>query len=195
MARHLLPIVFLLSLVAQRYIADVLNATLGFGWTQLTASGGVGRVVCAGGTGRTGAAELRRRLGPDPCGRSGAVPGRTSEERSGPPPYRCACGPVGYATDRTVVLSATPSTPVGAVDGVGDRLLVLSATPPTPLGAIAGVDWRAARARREGERRGRAAGGRPGDGRPGGRALGRAGAPLRGGSRERERLLLLSRGG
>src|SRR5580692_10587639 len=159
MARHLLPIVFLLSLVAQRYIADVLNATLGFGWTQLTASGGVGRVVCAGGTGRTGAAELRRRLGPDPCGRSGAVPGRTSEERSGPPPYRCACGPVGYATDRTVVLSATPSTPLGAVEGVG---------------------WRAARARREGERRGRAAGGRPGDGRPGGRALGRAGAPLRG---------------
>jgi hypothetical protein len=39
MARHLLPIVFLPSLVSQRYIADVRNATLGVRWPRLTASG------------------------------------------------------------------------------------------------------------------------------------------------------------
>ena len=39
MARHLLPIVFLPSLVSQRYIADVRNATLEVRWPRLTASG------------------------------------------------------------------------------------------------------------------------------------------------------------
>jgi hypothetical protein len=42
MARHLLPIVFVPSLVAQRYIADVRNATLGVSWARLIASSGGG---------------------------------------------------------------------------------------------------------------------------------------------------------
>jgi hypothetical protein len=34
--------------------------------------------------------------------------------------------PVGYAIDPDPVMSATPSTPIGAVNGVGDRLAILS---------------------------------------------------------------------
>jgi hypothetical protein len=34
--------------------------------------------------------------------------------------------PVGYAIDPNRVMSATPSTPIGAVNGVGDRLAILS---------------------------------------------------------------------
>jgi hypothetical protein len=37
--------------------------------------------------------------------------------------YPALCGePVSYAIDLVKVLSATPSTPLGAVDGVGDRI-------------------------------------------------------------------------
>jgi hypothetical protein len=35
-------------------------------------------------------------------------------------------GPVGYASDPKAYLSATPATPIGAVDGVGDRMWNLS---------------------------------------------------------------------
>jgi hypothetical protein len=39
--------------------------------------------------------------------------------------------PVGYAIDPNPDLSATPSTPIGAVDGVADMPPGLSATPAT----------------------------------------------------------------
>jgi hypothetical protein len=35
-------------------------------------------------------------------------------------------GPVGYAIDRKRIMSATPSTPIGDVAGVGDMNLNLS---------------------------------------------------------------------
>jgi hypothetical protein len=35
---------------------------------------------------------------------------------------RAIAGPVGYASDPKVCLSATPATLIGAVDGVGDRM-------------------------------------------------------------------------
>jgi hypothetical protein len=37
-----------------------------------------------------------------------------------------ATGPVTYAIDTKRILSPTPSTPIGAVDGVGDRSSILS---------------------------------------------------------------------
>ena len=43
--------------------------------------------------------------------------------------------PVGYAIDPNPDLSATPATPIGAVDGVADMPPGLSATPATPIGA------------------------------------------------------------
>jgi hypothetical protein len=75
MARHLLPIVFVPSLVAQRYIADVRNANLG----QL---GMVDRIAGAGGVAR-----LVRSCQRDPPG------------RRHPGPARCRGGAASYPPD------------------------------------------------------------------------------------------------